>query len=170
MKSYSLIFLFTCAVLFFGACGANVEDYHASPKVFISAGVLPTTTLSVYYDRETGLALTDTVRMGDTVRIMFKINAFGFQLKRFHIEKPESFALIDVLSPDSISRIVTLNSSLPGLDFYFLDHISYVAMPINYMPARVSDTDSLVLHIQSDVTTKENTVRQVLRIPVKPKQ
>ena len=153
-----------------GACGANVEDYHASPRVIISAGVLPTTTLSVYYQHETGLALTDTVRLGDTVRIMFKINAFGFQLKRFHIEKPESFALIDVISPDSISKIVSAKSSLPGLDFYFRENISYVAMPINYIPARVSDTDSLVLHIQSDVTTKANTVRQVLRIPVKPKQ
>ena len=133
----NFLILFVCVVLIFSACKVDMEQYHSSPKIGIAAGVLPNKTISIYYNTETGMALTDTVQLGDTVRFLFKLNAFGFQLIHFHIEKPESYALIDVLSPDSISKIVSSNSSLPELNFYFLNNISYLAMPINYIPTRV---------------------------------
>lgn len=162
--------VFASLMLSFVACKVNIEEYQSSPKVNIVGGVLPNKTISIYYDKSTGVAITDTLQLGDTLRLMFRLNAFGFQLKRFHIEKPQSFALVDVLSPDSIARIVSADSNLSELDFYFLSNISYVALPINYIPARASKTDSIVLHLQSDITSKQNHAKQVLRIPVRAKQ
>lgn len=160
--------LFIISVISFVSCKVDMDPYQHSPSISIAAGCLSdSTTLRIKATDNEHTYELDTICMDDVVRIVFRLNGYGYNLTHFSIEKGENPAMINLLNMDSLQTIITGGSDMYTCQLQFKEGISGVSLPLNYIPQRVSDTDSIVITLSSDITTKENTVQRVLRIPVK---
>ena len=167
MKLKPISVLLIAIIAMFPSCVEDMEQYQYSPTVKVLAGVLPDKIISVTNVLNTNISVLDTVEMGDTVRIILLLNGYGFNLTNFSINKGVNPSLIEILNTDSLGKIVTPDSNLGTMNFTFVSGIIGVSIPLNYMPGRSLVTDSLTIFLKSDITVKSDSVKRVLKIPVR---
>ena len=116
-----------------------------------------------------GVNILDTIDIDDVIRFVFKLEAYGGMLTEFSIDKGTSNAMIEPLNSDVLYTLLKSDSEPDDNKFFFIEDIGALMLPFDYRPRRISDTDSIVLTLSSDITMTENTVKYILNIPVKSK-